>query len=174
MSFQANSFANKMAVPCCPMPHTPERKQLFGAPLSSCHSLFGGQGFLRRELPTSGLHGARPRQLNCRYFSQHLQVSLVQWEDVGPNSPQPTQVAASVSNVSPWRRTLRAQRPLHTSCVGFRNPPSLPALGACFGKWWVSLLQSPLLHPSIGSNGPRVLISIRGFEKVLWLLFQKL
>lgn len=33
------------------------------------------------------------------------------------------------------RRTLQAQRPLHTSCVGFRNPPPLPAVGACFGKW---------------------------------------
>lgn len=72
------------------------------------------------------------------------------------------------------RRTLQAQRPLHTSCVGFRNPPPLPAVGACFGKWWVSLLQSPLFHPSIGSNGPRVLKSSRGFEKVLWFLFQKL
>lgn len=135
------------------------------------HLVFGG-GVSEKGAPSVEVHCLRLRQLNSRYFSLHLQVLpvlfLLLWEDMGPTSPQPTQVAASASNVSKWRRTLQAHRPLHTSCVGLRNPPPLPALGACFGKWWVSLSR-----PSIGSNGPRVLISNRRLEKVFWFLFQK-
>lgn len=95
--FESIAFANKMAAPTAPSHvHCKESSSLvlLSLPVTGCL----GVGVSEKGAPSQGVHRARPRELNCKYFPQHLQVSLAQWEDTELNSPQPTQVAAPALN----------------------------------------------------------------------------
>lgn len=97
-----------------------------------------------------GVHCVRPGQLSCRYFFTAPQVSLIQWEDTGPNSPQPTQVAASVSNVEPFRPRGPFTLPVWGSEARLPSQPQVPA-----SENGESLsYKAPFFIPALGAIAP--------------------